>query len=114
MDNRVKQASDGKMSFICPGCNRRHVVAVGTGSGPRWSWNGDLVKPTFSPSVLVTWTEPSDVPEEFDDTSKDIEKRCHSFVTNGEIQYLQDCTHSMAGSTVPLPVLREDDDVSGI
>jgi hypothetical protein len=28
---------------------------------------------------------------------------CHSFVTDGRIQYLGDCTHAMAGQTVDLP-----------
>jgi hypothetical protein len=27
---------------------------------------------------------------------------CHSFVTDGKIQYLSDCTHAMAGQTVDL------------
>ena len=30
-------------------------------------------------------------------------KVCHSFVTNGRIQYLGDCTHKLAGQTVDLP-----------
>jgi len=28
---------------------------------------------------------------------------CHSFVTDGQIQFLGDCTHKLAGRTVPLP-----------
>jgi hypothetical protein len=28
---------------------------------------------------------------------------CHSFVTDGRIQLLGDCTHSMASQTVDLP-----------
>jgi hypothetical protein len=28
---------------------------------------------------------------------------CHSFVTDGRIQFLNDCTHSLAGQTVDLP-----------
>lgn len=30
---------------------------------------------------------------------------CHSYVTNGRIQYLGDCTHELAGQTVDLPEL---------
>lgn len=108
MGNRVKQATDNRLSFMCPGCNQRHAVMVGVGSGPRWGWNKDLVNPTLTPSVLVTWTEPSDLPGEFDDPSKDIEKRCHSFVRNGNIEFLTDCSHVLAGKTVPLPELQED------
>jgi len=28
---------------------------------------------------------------------------CHSFVTDGRIQFLGDCTHTLAGQTVDLP-----------
>ncbi|WP_242514506.1 DUF6527 family protein [Enterobacter cloacae] len=90
---------------MCPGCGSRHVVHVGIGSGPRWGWNGSVDKPTLTPSVLVTGFTPSDDPEEFGDATKDKPFTCHSFVTDGQIQYLNDCTHSMAGMTVPLPEL---------
>ena len=55
-------------------------------TGAKWTWNGDKVKPTFSPSIVVQGT-----------------KRCHSFVTDGLIQFLSDCSHELAGKTVPLP-----------
>jgi hypothetical protein len=28
---------------------------------------------------------------------------CHSFVRNGKIEYLSDCTHNLAGKTVDIP-----------
>ena len=28
---------------------------------------------------------------------------CHTFVTDGRIQFLSDCTHALAGQTVDLP-----------
>jgi hypothetical protein len=28
---------------------------------------------------------------------------CHSFVTDGRIQFLNDCTHPLAGQTVDIP-----------
>jgi hypothetical protein len=31
------------------------------------------------------------------------ERVCHSFITDGQIQFLGDCTHPMAGQTVPIP-----------
>jgi hypothetical protein len=75
--------------FWCPGCNRSHGLRT---SGPRpWTWNGSVDRPTFSPSVKVTWTRP---------TQTDI---CHSFVRDGTIQFLSDSTHALAGQTVVLP-----------
>lgn len=99
----LRSAEGGRLLFRCPGCNDVHGVQTGIGPGPRWAFNGDFDRPTFSPSVLVTWSEPSHVEEEFDDPSKDIPKTCHSFVRDGQIQFLGDCTHPLAGQTVPLP-----------
>ena len=57
-----------------------------------WAFNGDLrerSKPTFSPSMLVNGSDP--------------EKRCHSFVKDGNIQFLGDCYHELKNMTMPLP-----------
>ena len=32
-------------------------------------------------------------------------KRCHSYVKDGQIQFLNDCSHVLAGQTVDLPEL---------
>jgi Family of unknown function (DUF6527) len=61
----------------------------GTGN---WSWNGSLDKPTLRPSVLTIW-------EGGDPTVKVV---CHSFVNEGVVQFLDDCTHELAGLNVPL------------
>jgi hypothetical protein len=81
------------MIFECPGCEMLHIVYVDGAKHPVWQWNGSMEKPTFSPSVLVTypWGESRE------------ERRCHSFVTDGRIQFLDDCTHKLAGQTVDLP-----------
>ena len=65
--------------------------------GPRWLWNGSAERPTFQPSVLVR----------YDGADADVDGAppsvCHSFVVDGAIQFLGDCTHALAGQTVPLP-----------
>jgi hypothetical protein len=99
----LRSVQGGGLMFRCPGCDHRHQVFVGEGSGPRWGYNGDPARPTFTPSILVTWGEPSDVPDEFDDASRDRKMVCHSYVTGGRIQFLGDCTHALAGQTVDLP-----------
>lgn len=73
--------------FWCPGCCRAH--------GSRWSWNGDPERPTFEPSILVQWHQW--------DGDRRIDWVCHSFVREAQIQFLGDCTHPLAGQTVPLP-----------
>ena len=68
--------------IYCKGCGNHH------GFDSRWTFNGDFEKPTFSPSMLVNQHMP--------------EKRCHSFVRDGKIQYLSDCFHKYAGQTLEL------------
>lgn len=83
------------------------MVGVGEGSGPRWGYNGNPDAPTFTPSVLVRGTVP--ITDQERDRILAGEKFgpaplvCHSFVTDGKIQFLDDCTHALAGQTVPLP-----------
>lgn len=103
LSSKLRSLAGGRIAFRCPGCGDVHALPVGEGPDPRWGYNGDVERPTFTPSILVTWSEPSDVPEEFDDTSKDLKHVCHSFVTDGRIQFLGDCTHTLAGQTVDLP-----------
>lgn len=94
-------------NFRCPGCREVHSLPT-EGDGVRWSFTGDAARPVFTPSVLVTWSEPSDVEEHFDDPAHDIKRVCHSFIgcngaQPGQIVFLGDCTHALAGKVVDLP-----------
>lgn len=115
MNNRdvVERTSDGKLSFDCPGCGLAHEVNVDRPERPRWTWNGDMVRPTFKPSILVRCTRRI-TDEEADrimaGEKLDIDRIvCHSFVTDGEIRFLEDCTHKHAGETLPLPSIQSED-----
>jgi hypothetical protein len=95
--------SSAGLTFWCPGCDGWHQVWTKTARpGGGWGFNGDLVRPTFSPSVLVTYDGP-------DADGKDTgfgggpPSRCHSFVRNGRIEFLPDCSHALANQTVELP-----------
>jgi hypothetical protein len=102
------------VSFWCPGCEETHTVGVGPNG---WTWNRDAARPTFTPSILVTSGHymPSHQAgdrcwcifnaERPDNPSSFTCHRCHSFVTGGQIQFLGDSTHALAGTTVPLPEL---------
>ena len=99
----LRNGSDGRLTWWCPGCDHAHMIQTGSGSGPRWTWDGNAEKPTFSPSVLVRWSEPNDDPALAGDEVHDVPKVCHSFVVEGQMQMLGDCTHALAGQTVPIP-----------
>lgn len=63
-----------------------------------WTFNGDLERPVFGPSLL-TWHGNRGTPSY---------RCCHSFIgcngaEPGQITFLGDCTHALAGQTVDLP-----------
>lgn len=98
------KAEGGHLMFWCPGCLTHHAPVVDGSRG--WSWNGSLTSPTISPSILVKGT----VPLTDDQVTRimagekiePVPLVCHSFVRDGQIQFLSDCTHKLAGQTVPL------------
>ncbi len=85
--------------FQCPGCDESHMIPVGhtieyrrrlkelNHSTVEWGWNGSLEAPTFTPSLLVR---------------SPTLGVCHSFIRDGKIQFLDDCTHRLKGQTVDL------------
>jgi hypothetical protein len=82
--------------FDCPGCKCSHEVYVRphiSPNGASWDFNGNTEKPTFKPSILSKVSRP-------DGTKTMV---CHSFVTDGKIQYLPDCTHELTGQTIEMP-----------
>lgn len=70
--------------FKCPGCQVEHFF---NGS---WQFNKDFNKPTINPSLLVT-------------TGRDPTSKCHSYIKDGYIQFLDDSWHALKGKTVELP-----------
>ena len=77
-------------SFLCAACTWAdgdplpHLYYV-RGS-VKWDFDGNLECPTFTPSLKNTGE--SEV--------------CHLFVKAGQIEYCTDCTHALAGQTVPM------------
>ena len=84
----------GELGFHCPGCNSVHFITdnltaiEAIANGP-WTFNDNFEKPTVKPSVLLSRHNRNYV--------------CHSFITDGKIQFLSDCTHELAGQTIELP-----------
>lgn len=87
-----------------------HVLPI---EGPlAWQWNGSLDMPTLSPSLLARGTSPisGEVVDRImaGEKIEPIPYVCHSFVRDGEIQFLDDCTHKLAGQTVELPEISRE------
>jgi Family of unknown function (DUF6527) len=98
--------------FWCPGCRCGHGIWTTQRNswGGHWQFNGNMERPTFSPSLLITHDEstPPVTPENIEQWQKQpwpqtkVRKVCHSFITDGKIQFLPDCTHELRGQTVPM------------
>lgn len=98
------QGKEDQEMFYCPGCKTYHsfIVRSEIPGRPVWQWNGDRDKPTFSPSLRVQWTG------RISGQSHSQDHLCHSFVRDGQIQFLGDCTHALVGQTVPLPDVEDE------
>lgn len=95
----------GELAFFCLGCNTEHFIndALTTISNlPEshiWTFNDDFDKPTIRASILTRIYIQNENTKVYD-----VEiNRCHSFITDGSIQYLSDCQHKLAGQTIELP-----------
>lgn len=110
---KLRVIEGGMVAFWCPGCKEYHAIHIDRPEHPVWGFNGNYEDPTFTPSILVksghyaahakgddcwcNWAEKHpDEPAPFKCCI------CHSFVTDGKIQYLSDCTHALAGQTVDM------------
>ncbi|MBM3603622.1 MAG: ammonia monooxygenase [Alphaproteobacteria bacterium] len=106
---KLRRLQGGLVAFMCPGCDEMHHVTVDGSRG--WTLNGDADAPTFNPSVLVQGVRRfTDAEHARVMAGEEVEpepRTCHSFVRDGQIQFLNDCTHQLAGQTVPLPDLGE-------
>lgn len=85
------------LMFWCPGCENEHgqggmhMLPVNTtDKSPSWGFNGDMERPTLTPSILTRYGRG---------------QVCHSFLVDGVFQFLGDCTHRFAGQNVPMPDL---------
>jgi hypothetical protein len=83
---------EGGYAFDCPGCEGIHVFYDFMADGSKgWWFNGDMEKPTFTPSLRNT--RPGFC--------------CHLNLTDGKFQFHTDCTHANKGKWMDMVELRE-------
>lgn len=111
----LRSVEGGRLAYWCQGCEETHHVIVEGDRQPKWGYNGNPDRPTFSPSVLYQqdmWVPPVTMQNieqwRANPWEQHQERRvCHTFITDGMVQFLGDCTHKLAGQTLPLPELPE-------
>jgi hypothetical protein len=109
----LRSVEGGRLGYWCQGCEQMHHVIVEGEKQPKWGYNGNPDAPTFTPSVLYQrdmWVPPV-TPENIAQwkaapwEQRQEHQVCHTFITNGMVQFLGDCTHALAGQTLALPEL---------
>lgn len=106
----LRKTTHGYMHW-CPGCKHLHHinVEVRRENGAVWTFDGNIERPTFAPSVNhLTLRTDSEGDPILKDGKYQWEPLCHYFIRKGRIEYCGDCKHALSGRTVPLPELPED------
>lgn len=86
----------------CPACEEMHPLP------DSWNFNGDVNKPTFSPSFKHGGLRTVNVKGRWigewvrDANGEPVDGTCHYIITNGEIHFCSDSWHKRS-DTVPMP-----------
>lgn len=100
----LHRLDSGRLIFWCQACQTHHYIQVE--GAPKWDWNGDMVKPTVSPSIRVRGVVPlSDAEISLVMVGVSVETKefqCHLWVKDGVIQYCNDCIHPLSGQNIPM------------
>lgn len=91
---RVTGEESESYVFWCPGCDEYHQFYTKYNGQSKWQFNGDMDRPTFTPSLLMLRRR-GDYPG--------CGPRCHLIMTDGMIHFCGDCEHSLVGQTVEIP-----------
>lgn len=105
VSKKLRRKSDGYAHW-CPACREMHSLPDG------WQFDGNLEKPTFSPSFKHTGLKTVRDEEGrwtgewvLDSAGKPVPECCHYILTAGVLHFCGDCTHEFAGRQVELPDL---------
>lgn len=87
------------LGWWCEGCNHLSTVSLAPG---RWTWNGDVNKPTVKASYRAYWSEQKGAAGKV--TRPEI-TRCHTWLTDGVVEYLPDAqAYTLRGKRPLLPI----------
>jgi hypothetical protein len=83
---KILKTSDETYIFDCPGCGMSH------GFNKTWQFDGNFESPTVSPSLLTRIPNHKGKPD----------YKCHLFIKDGKLDFLNDCDHELAGQRVDM------------
>lgn len=93
----VKVTTDGLMLWECPGCNDMHSIWTHPTRPnpyglPKHTWNGSKNSPTISQIIINKTSNPI----------TNTPKVCCCYIRDGQIDFLSESTHRLAGYIVPM------------
>jgi hypothetical protein len=97
----------------CQGCKCAHYFPVETNlpnvtspkpTKPTWTFKGNLERPTFTPSLRHFYHKPASHGEQ---AGQEV-TTCHIVVTDGRIQFCNDCPFALKGQTLDLEEIPAD------
>lgn len=103
--NDKLRRTDRGYSHWCPACEEMHVIF------DNWKFDGNLDRPTFTPSVKITGKQTIKKNGEWTGEwvrgpdGKALDECCHYFLTAGVLHFCGDCTHHLNGQQIVLPSL---------
>lgn len=83
---KLRTGPNGSHLHYCPACEMAHQLPSS------WTFDDNVDSPTYTPSFKHHYG---------------IEKVCHYTLTDGVLNFHEDCTHGSAGQAVALPDLPE-------
>lgn len=101
---KLFDAEHGTYKFKCPAGHWHYInTKVPNHKNAQWSFNGNLDRPTFSPSVNERtgyFVDPNVKGDE--DWLKENSYHCHFIITDGKIYFCEDCSHHLKGQTLEM------------
>lgn len=104
LNSKLRSVQGGIMHW-CPGCEQAHVIYCNRAEKPSWTWNGDINRPTCTPSVLCFTTHDEEGEKLPNNARRTL---CHYFLTDGNLVFCSDSPHAFVGKTIPLPDIPEN------
>lgn len=103
--SKYLRKNDRGHAHWCQACLEMHILPSS------WSFDGNVEKPTYSPSFRHSGIKTVKVDGKWtgewvlDPQGNPVPEVCHYILTNGIINYCADCTHELAGKSVPMAEL---------
>ncbi|SRR5258708_769494 len=102
----ILRRATGRYFHWCPACEEMHQLP------DSWTFNGDVNKPTFSPSFKHSGLRTVNIDGRWtgewvrDVAGKPVDGTCHYIITDGKIQFCSDSWHKRSDIVAMPPIPR--------